>query len=254
VVVTLAGEMRYARHFYGPIKRATVRHAARRAGALVVCSADELANLQAIAPDAASKATLLDNFTDTSRFAPASAKEPLVTFAARLHPEKGALLFVEAAARVAGKVPEARFALMGKGEQEEEVRRCLAQLQLNGRVVRGFETDLAPLFGRSSVFVSCQLYENLGSSSLLEAMASGNAVVATDVGQTRQIVDDSVGFRVPPDPAAIAAAVTNLLRDPRRLAAQGEAARRRVLERYSPQPYVDRLMALYTQVGGVAAS
>ncbi len=249
-VLTLAGEMRYARRFYGPIKRATVIHAARRADALVVCSADEMANLRAVAPEAAAKATLLDNFTDVARFAPAEEKESLVTFAARLHPEKGALLFLDAASHVAKQVPTARFALMGRGEQAAAVRERLSRLDLDGRLTCGFQTDLAPLFARSSIFVSCQLYENLGSSSLLEAMASGNAVVATDVGQTWQIVDDEVGARVPPDSGAIASATVRLLADRPRLAALGAAARRRVIERYGPEPYVARLLEIYGQAMG----
>ena len=244
-VASLAGEMRYVRHFYGPAKRRAVLYAVSRADTLVVCSADEMRNLALTAPAACAKATVLDNFTDVARFAPAPRKEPLVTFAARLHPEKGALLFVEAAARAAARVPDARFALMGKGEQAAAVRERVAQHRLGGKMTLGFQTDLAPLFGRSSVFVSCQLHENLGSSSLLEAMASGNAVAATDVGGTAQIVDESVGARVPPEPDALAEAIECLLRRPDRLAARGAAARQRVLAHYGPEPYVDRLLDLY---------
>jgi glycosyltransferase involved in cell wall biosynthesis len=222
-----------------------VLYAVRQADALVVCSADEMRNLALRAPAACVKATVLDNFTDIARFAPAPRKEPLVTFAARLHPEKGALLFVDAAAEVAARVPEARFALLGKGEQAAAVRERAAQHHLDSKLTLGFQTDLAPLFGRSSVFASCQLYENLGSASLLEAMAAGNAVVATDVGATGQIVDESVGARVPPEPSALAHAIVCLLRHPDRLAARGAAARQRVLERYGPEPYVARLLDLY---------
>lgn len=272
-VLTLSGEMRYARHFYGPAKRAAVRYAVSRADALVVCSADEMINLTAVAPQAVERATLLDNFTDIARFstaperrrdgpalsaaAPAGpapghapspkplAKEPLVTFAARLHPEKGALLFLDAIARVHATRPDARFALMGRGEMEPEVSRHLAALGLSGVVTRGFTTDLAPLLARSSIFVSCQRYENLGSSSLLEAMAAGNAVVATDVGQTWRIVDDAVGCRVAADAPAIAAAISALLANPRRTRRLGQAARERVLERYGPEPYVEGILQVY---------
>ena len=81
MVLTLAGEMRYVRHFYGAAKRLAVRYAVARADALVVCSADEMLNLAAVAPRAVSRAVLLDNFTDVARFAPAPHKEPLVAFA-----------------------------------------------------------------------------------------------------------------------------------------------------------------------------
>ena len=249
VVITLAGEMRYVRHFYGAAKRLAVRHAAARADALVVCSADELINLAAVAPRAVSRATLIDNFTDVARFAPAAQKEPLVAFAARLHPEKGALLFVEAVARVRASHPGARFALMGRGEEDAAVAERLAALALQGVVQRDYATDLAPLFARASVFVSCQRHENLGSSSLLEAMASGDAVVATDVGQTWRIVDGHVGRRVAPEPEALAGAIGELLDDPAATARLGAAARARVLAGYGPGPYVARLLDVYEQAG-----
>lgn len=246
-VLTLSGEMRYARYFYGAAKRRAVRYATGHADALVVCSDDEMENLRRVVPGAITKAAVVDNFTDVARFAPAAHKEPLVAFAARLHPEKGALLFLEAAARVHAARPETRFVLMGRGELETDVARRLGSLGLADVVERGFTTDLAPVFARSSVFVSCQQYENLGSSSLLEAMASGNAVVATDVGHTFQIVDDAVGTRVPPRADALAEAILALLSDPQRCLALGQAARNRVAERYGPERYVDALLGVYAR-------
>lgn len=247
VVATLAGEMRYVRHFYGPAKRLAVRYAVRRARRLVVCSADELDNLRAVDPAACERAIALDNFTDVARWAPGDKDPNLVAFAARLHPEKGALLFVDAAALVARTHPQARFLLFGRGEQGTEVDRRIAALGLGERIERGFTTDLAPQFSRSTVFVSCQQHENLGSSSLLEAMASGNAVVATDAGQTYRIVDDTVGVRVARSAAALADAIRHLLDDPAGTAARGAAARQRVLERYGPLAYVETLIGVYEQ-------
>ncbi len=247
-VLTLAGEMRYVRHFYGPAKRLAVRYAVRRADALVACSADELANLRALEPRHAERAVVLDNFTDVARWTPAEKDPALVTFAARLHPEKGALLFLDAAARVARDLPDARFQLFGRGDQEHAVAERIQALGLADRVRRGFTTDLAPYFARSAVFVSCQRHENLGSSSLLEAMASANAVVATDVGQTHRIVDETIGERVPVDAGEIAAAVTRLLAAPTRTARLGSAARERVLGTYGPEQYVEALLRVYAGV------
>lgn len=244
-VMTLAGEMRYVRHFYGAAKRLAVRGAVRQADSLIACSADELENLRAVEPAHAERAVVLDNFTDVARWAPGDKDAHLITFAARLHPEKGALLFVSAAAEVARTHPEARFALYGRGELEAEVGSAIALAGLAGRVERGFVTDLAPQFARSAIFVSCQAHENLGSSSLLEAMASGNAVVATDVGQTWRIVDEAVGVRVTPRADALADALRRLLDNPAETRRMGEAARRRVLERYGPGPYVERLIGVY---------
>ena len=244
-VVTLAGEARYALHYYGRGKRLAVQWAARRATALVACSADEAANLRAFSPRDAGRATVIDNFTDVDRFRPGPTREPLVVFAARLHPEKGALRFIEAMAIVHRQRPDVRIALFGRGEEEAEVAASIARHGLTDAVDRGFVADMAPIFARAAVFVSCQVHENLGSSSLLEAMASGAAIVATDVGSTHQIVDDTVGARVAPTSQAIAEAVLALLGDPARRDACGAAARRRVVERYSVGPYLAQLLPVY---------
>jgi glycosyltransferase involved in cell wall biosynthesis len=247
-VMTLAGEMRYVRRFYGAGKRFAVRYALSRANSLVVCSADELENLRAVAPEQIAKASVLDNFTDVARFTPGQKDARLVTFAARLHPEKGARLFLHAASQVRATHPMARFALLGRGELEQAVDREIAELGLTDSVDRGFVTDLAPHLAQSTVFVSCQLYENLGSSSLLEAMASGNAIVATDVGQTWRIVDDDVGLRVEPRAEALAAGIRRLLDDPEGTVVRGVAARERVLARYGPEIYLRDLLAVYERV------
>jgi glycosyltransferase involved in cell wall biosynthesis len=249
-VMTLAGEMRYVRHFYGMGKRLAVRAAVRLADGLVICSADEAANLSAVEPAQAARAVVLDNFTDVSRWNPLEKDPNRVTFAARLHPEKAPLLFVEAAALIARTHPSARFALYGKGELESEVDDRIVALELEGHIERSFVTDLSSAFGVSSVFVSCQRHENLGSSSLLEAMASGNAIVATDVGQTRQIVDETVGALVTPSADALADGIRSLLDDPAGVARKGRAARDRVLDRYGPDRYVDGLLSVYKGVLG----
>lgn len=247
-VVTLAGEARYVRYFYGWAKRLAVRWAMARATALIACSADELTNVRVIAPHVASRVRVIDNFTDTDRFHPGPARERLVLFAARLHPEKGALLFVEAMVIVHRAVPDARILLFGQGEDATRVGAYIAQVGLGQVVERGFTADMAPIFARSAIFVSCQTHENLGSSSLLEAMASGAAIVATDVGSTRQIVDDRVGACVAPTATAIAAAVITLLTDDVRRNACGEVARSRVVASYSGGPYLRKLVPIYDAV------
>lgn len=252
-VVTLAGEARYVRHFYGMAKRLAVRWAIARASRLVVCSADEMVNLEVVAPGHTSRATVIDNFTDIARYRPAvdppvsGSDGPVIIYAARLHPEKGARLFVEAMSEVVKRVPAVRALLYGQGEEAGNVERAIASLGLAGVIERGFAVDMAPIMARGSIFVSCQLHENLGSSSLLEAMATGLAVVATDVGATRNIVDETIGAVVPPTAEAIASAVVALCLDPVRRVACGVEARVRVEARYGPETYISKLLPVYEE-------
>ena len=270
-VVTMAGELRYARlRFYSRARRAILRHATWHADAIIACSNDERLALGRMGWDRGAHVVTLDNFTDPERFRPLPAagpgargqgpaskgpgsdasKEPLVTWAGRLHYEKNPELFVEAAALIHQYCPGARLALYGQGELEHRVQALVARHRLNSALNLAHTADISGELARSSVFVSCQRFENLGSSSLLEAMACGNAIVATDVGHTREIVDEIIGELVPPTPRDVARGVVGLLTNPPRCQEAGRRARERVLARYSPEKYVQRLLEVYATVAG----
>ncbi len=260
-VVTMAGELRYARlRFYSRVRRAILRHATWHADAIIACSNDERLALRRMGWDRGAHVVTLDNFTDPERFRPLpaasrwpesnAAKEPLVTWAGRLHYEKNPELFVAAAALIHQYCPGARFALYGQGELAPQVRSLIAHHRLDSVLRLAHTADISGELARSAVFVSCQRFENLGSSSLLEAMACENAIVATDVGHTREIVDETIGERVPPTPRDVARGVVGLLTDPPRCQEAGRRARERVLARYSPEQYVQSLLDIYATVAG----
>ena len=236
-VVTMAGELRYARlRFYSRVRRAILRHATWHADAIIACSNDERLALRRMGWDRGAHVVTLDNFTDPERFRPLPAtgrvasdqwpaskgpgsdalKEPLVTWAGRLHYEKNPELFVEAAALIHQYCPGARLALYGQGELEHRVQALVARHRLNSALHLAHTADISGALARSAVFVSCQRFENLGSSSLLEAMACENAIVATNVGHTREIVDETIGELVPPTPRDVARGVVGLLTNPPR--------------------------------------
>ena len=89
------------------------------------------------------------------------------------------------------------------------------------------------------------------SNAVLEYMAAGKAVVATDVGANRDVLGDT-GVIVPPgDDAALAAAIGDLLADPGRIEELGIAARRRVEERFSRDAMRRRFEAFYRELVSV---
>ena len=92
--------------------------------------------------------------------------------------------------------------------------------------------------------------------SLLEAMHAGVAVVATDVGSVSEVIDDGVTGRVvpPEDPAALAAAVSDLLSDDAGRAALADRGRLVGLERFSSSANVAAYEAVYDRVLGRPAT
>lgn len=166
---------------------------------------------------------------------------------ARLETVKG----VEFLIRAMAGVREARLALVGVGALDTSLRLLAASLGLEDRVqFLGWAPDAAPVLNASAVVALPSLAEGLPLVAL-EAMALGRPVVATAVGGTPEAVEDGVtGRLVPPaDPAALAAALRDVLADPARAAAMGEAGRKRVGERFG----IARMGAAYVDLVGRVA-
>jgi phosphatidylinositol alpha 1,6-mannosyltransferase len=172
---------------------------------------------------------------DTTRFAPAHRSaslrrslapggEVLVGYVGRLAAEKR----VDLLARVA-TLPGTRLIIVGTGPAEAMARRVMPAAVFLGQR-EGIE--LARIFASLDIFVHSGCYETFGQT-LQEAAASGLPVVAPAVGGPLDIVADGVtGYLVTPgDAEALAAAVARLVADPGSRAAQGRAARARMLAR-----------------------
>ena len=116
-------------------------------------------------------------------------------------------------------------------------------------VVTGYRTDVPDLLGAMDVVVHPPLTEAF-CQVIIEAMAAGRPVVATDVAAAPEVITDGVtGMLVPPrSPRAIAAAVGALHADPGARATLGTAGRRLVEQRFTVENMVAGQLALYTRV------
>jgi glycosyltransferase involved in cell wall biosynthesis len=181
---------------------------------------------------------------DAKHCTPAGEKNDWVVFLGRLVQIKNPLLFVEAIPLVLSRRPGVRFFILGSGDQQPDIEQRLDELGVQEQVTLRFEPHPDNILAKSKIFVSLQQDENYPSQSLLEAMACANAIVATDVGETWLLVDESNGRRVPPQAEAVAGAILQLLADPR-LPERCAASRRRVLEEHPPEKYYDYICSLY---------
>ena len=172
---------------------------------------------------------------------------------ARLHRQKGHQYLLEAAR----DVPDALFLLAGEGPNRDELQKLAMDLGISDRVrFLGHRPDVARLLMHCDVFVLPSLYEGL-PLSVLEAMAAGRPVVATDVGGTNEAVVDGVsGLLVPPaDSKALAAAINVVLADPARAADLAAAGRARVHEFFSAEAMVRGVQDIYQELlGGPGAA
>lgn len=167
----------------------------------------------------------------------------------RLEARKGHRFFLDAMRRVVDRAPGTIGLIVGEGREKEALLAQRDALGL-GDAVRlvGYWPDLAEAFAALDVFVLPSLMEG-HPLAILEAMAAGKPVVATDVGGNGEAVQpDVTGLLVPPaDPAALADAILSLLAEPERSLALGEAGRRSLDRRFSLEAAVRANEHLYLQ-------
>jgi glycosyltransferase involved in cell wall biosynthesis len=213
------------------------------------------------------KAWLIPRGVDTTRFRPAAPAnlrlrerlgiapgEVVAACVAHLVPVKGHPTLLQALAQTTGL----HLWIAGKALDEDYAARLhqmAAELRLEGRVhFLGGVGDVPALLAEADIFVlpTWGRWREGCPVALLEAMACGKACVATDVSGSRDLVfHQQSGLLVPPeDPAALSAALSALAQDPALRQGFGQAARRRVEERYTIEREVADHQALYQEILG----
>ena len=175
---------------------------------------------------------------------------PIVGNVAALVPHKGQRHLIDAAAIVVRQIPDARFVIAGEGELRHALERQIRDRHLEKHVILlGFRPDVLSLHKVFDVFVMSSVTEGLGTS-LLDAMACGKPVVATEAGGIPEVVEDGLtGLLVPVrDPEAMAAAIVRLLHDAGLRRQMGEAAILSVRERFSVERMVLDTLRVYQRV------
>ncbi len=191
------------------------------------------------------------SFTDYGRFFPEAGKEKWIVFAGRLEQRKNPLLLLESIAGIADDLRQRQWKcfIFGKGELEGAVRNFISSNNISDIVAISSAPDISGILNRSSIFVSLQKLENYPSQSLLEAMAAGNAIVATDVGDTRRLVDGETGVLLQEQSAEVLAAVLLRLIDDRPLrCSMGAKGRKLVAKTHTMERWADYLDELWCEL------
>jgi phosphatidylinositol alpha-mannosyltransferase len=155
-------------------------------------------------------------------------------FVGRFEPRKGLLELLKAYRILRKTGCDCRLLVVGGGPLGREARRYVATRRLKGVEFLGRVTDeeKAQLFRTADVYISPATGGESFGIVLLEAMAAGTAIVASDIHGYKGVVRRGrEGLLVPPrEPKAIAGAIARLLRDDELRVAMGEAGRERALE------------------------
>ncbi len=183
----------------------------------------------------------------------AEQKGPIVVLVGRIAEWKGQHVFLQAAAQVRDRFPAARFQVVGAplfGEEayEQSLHQMAGDLGVSDQVqFLGFRDDVFTLLLASDIVVHASILGEPFGQVVIEGMAAGKPVIATDGGALPEIVArGETGLLVPMgDVSAMAEAIVELLSEPARAAAMGIAGRKRVQEKFTIAHTIRKLESVY---------
>ncbi len=175
----------------------------------------------------------------------------------RVRRQKGVDHFVEAACRLLPKYPDFTAVVIGYVSVDnrlfvEGLKQRIAVAGLSDRIrfLGELPIDQVPLwYQRISIYVFASRVEGFGLT-MLEAMAAGDAIVATRAGSAETVIaDGETGVLAPIDDVdGLVEALDPLMRDPERMAEMGARARARVVKDFSRDREVDEIVSVYRRL------
>ena len=172
---------------------------------------------------------------------------PRVAMVARLDAIKDHRTLIEAFALVSHHAMDARLVIIGDGPLRSELEALVAARGIADRVdFLGRRSDVADLLRDMTVFAFSTTRDEGFGIVLIEAMAAGLPIVASDVPACREVLDGgTAGLLVPPgDPTPLAEAILTLLGDPATAADYGARGRARVAQEYGIAMCAERWLAI----------
>ena len=184
------------------------------------------------------RVAVIPNGVDSEKFRPPDEKGPTsnrVLFVGRLIDNKGPMIMMRAFSDVATELPDVSLTMVGDGPLRRPLERLSAALGVSDRVTfLGMRSDVDELMRGCDLLVRPSLVEGM-PLTVLEAMASGLPVIASDVaGVGEAVVDGSTGLLVRPGSVDdLSEALLRLMRDPELRVEMGERARRRAVDEFT---------------------
>lgn len=175
---------------------------------------------------------------------------PVVGMVGRICAQKGYDYFLGATHDVLERFPRAVFVLVGQGIEDKKARELVSALKIAENVIlAGLRNDIAEIYAVFDVLILPSIWEGL-PYVLLEAMAMGVPVIASDIPGVREVVmDNDTGLLFPTgDIRALSQKIISILSDKERGRRMGEAGRRRVINRYGVDDKIEKLAQLYEEL------
>ena len=184
------------------------------------------------------------SFIDYSKCSIGEKTNVEIAFCSRLEPDKNPMLYLETAKEILKRHPEVKFYLLGEGSLVDEIKEYIDSNNLSERINFGFHKNPPEVFSKTLIFVSLQTSTNYPSQSLLEAMACGNAVVASSTGDTGMIINEKNGILVPLEAGKITEAVEKLINQKELALKMGRQGKSDVINKHNIGNYSNYFLSL----------
>lgn len=230
---------------------------ADRGAAAVVVNAKAVANHFILQGLDSSKARLIPNMLDLEEFDRMAAQDVslpvgrIIGMVCRLEPEKSVQTLIEAVPRIRKNFDDLQFVIVGEGSERQRLQKLSSDMNVAHAVhFMGERTDVPSLIRHFEVGVLTSSRNEGMSNSVLEYMAAGVPVVATDCGGSAELLGrGEAGLVVPVgDAAALAAALSRLLNHPDEARAMGICGRQRIVSGHAVETVCMQFLNLYSGV------
>ena len=180
--------------------------------------------------------------------------QTVVINVAHLAGHKGHKYLVRAIPHVLKKIPQVRFFIVGGGELKDELKALAASLNLDSELVfTGYRQDVGAFYKIADLFVMSSVQEGLGTS-VLDALATGIPVVATNSGGIPEIISDGKTGRLvdAANPMALAQGIVDSLTHPENTQKMANKGLNLVRQNFSIQAMVSKNIEVYQNILSLA--
>jgi len=160
---------------------------------------------------------------------------PVIGTVGRLTEQKGHIYLLQAILKLKHKFPDIKVLIVGDGPLMDELKSYTSSSGLSNNVIfTGFRRDIPALLSIMDIFVFPSLWEGL-PNALIEAMASGKAIIASNLPQIKEVLDsDGLGILVPPkDSDSISQSINFLLKNEKIVKKMGNLAKNMACTRFN---------------------